>query len=133
MNTQDIKPNQIFEKEQVLTLSMANSLKGKMIATTSSEYHMNIPYVRVFIVGEIISEWDYAATRDCKGWPNRQAYWLSYFNENQISASKTKLILFGQDGVRYHVCHTMHDNFFDEPTFVGSDADREVYYIEIEN
>lgn len=133
MNT-TITPSQIFDKKQILSVETAKSLKGKKIATTNREYKYNSPRVSIFVVGEIISEWDYAATQPMnEKHKTRKDYWESYMSEDQIDEMKTKLILFSEDGGRFHVAHTKYHNFYSEPTFTGSDADREVYYIEIED
>ncbi len=129
---------EIFEKGQVLTVAKAKELKGKRIAITSPVYKMNTPHVDEFIVGEIISEWDDAANRqypDQQGkytqYDNYQQYWASYMNEERIDEQKTRLLLLDENGNRQAVAHTKYYNFYSEPTFTGSDADREVYYVEL--
>lgn len=123
---------EIFAANQVLTVAKAQELKGKRIYTTSPEDRANRACVNEFVVGEIISEWDRAANdlmNDGK-FETRQDYWASYMTAEQIETQKTKLVLFAIDGGRWHVAHTKFFNFYDEPTFTGSDADREVYFLE---
>jgi hypothetical protein len=121
---------EIFKANQILTLEKAKELKGKKIFTTNAEYKANRPTVNEFVVGRIISQWDLALLEECPGFNNRQEYWLSYMNPNQIDECKEKLILLDINGKKIHVAHTGRYNFYNEPTFTGSDADREVYYIE---
>lgn len=129
----NITVTQIFEANQILTVAKAKELKGKKIATTNAEYHANKPCVNIFTVGEIVSAWDDAATREYPGdkFKTYQEYWASYMTDIQIEKMKTKLGLYSIEGHAYHVAHTKYDNFYPEPTFTGSDADREVYFLVI--
>lgn len=127
---------EIFAANQILTVEIAKSLIGKKIACTNPEYKYNKPRVSEFIVGQIISEWDYAANRvyPCqKGkyvqYENFQQYWNSYMSERQIDVCKTDLLLLDDKGERQYKCSPKYSNWFNEPTFFGSDADREVYYV----
>jgi len=124
-----ITPTQIFKQNQVLTVAAAKSLIGKKIYITSPEYRMNKATVKELIVKKVISEWDKSADDQLDGWANRQQYWQSYMTESQIENQKERLLLIGQDGYHYAVAHTGRDNFYTEPTFTGSDADRTVFYI----
>lgn len=128
-----MKANEIFEKGQILTVAVAKELKGKKIACTSAEYHMNTPHISQFVVGKIVSAWDDSANREYPEakFKNIQEYWASYMTEKQVDEMKTKLQLFSEDGTGYFVAHTKYSNFYPEPTFTGSDADREVYYVEV--
>ena len=128
--------SEIFAKNQILTLAKAKELKGKKITCSSPEYHMNTPHVSEFVVGEIVSSWDNAAvekfplvSKKYVQHDNYQQCWESYMTESQIDEEKKTLILFSEDRKKRFNCHT-ELNFFKEPTFTGSDADREVYYIE---
>lgn len=132
-----MKTSEIFEKGKVLTVARAKELKGKKIICSSREYEANTPHIREFVVGEIISEWDDAATRvypDQGGrhpqYSNFQDYWRSYMDDRRIDEMKTRLLLTSNDGERQYVAHTKYHNFYPEPTFTGSDADREVYFVE---
>jgi hypothetical protein len=133
--TTEITTREIFEKNQVLTLELAKALKGKRIICTSAEYRMNTPGVKEFVVGEIISAWDEAARRpyyDLSKFDNYQDYWASYMTGRQIQAEKDKLLLLGEDGqVKYGAHKGEFNHYGDQITFTGSDADREVYFIEL--
>jgi hypothetical protein len=126
-----ITTSEIFDANQVLTVAKAKELKGKKIATTNAEYHANKPCVNIFTVGKIVSAWDDAATREYPGekFKTYQEYWASYMTSVQIDEMKTKLILFSIEGNAWHVAHTKYNNWYKEPTFTGSDADREIYYL----
>jgi hypothetical protein len=126
--------NQIFEKKQLLTVERAKQLFGKKIATTAPEYRGNSPIVKIFVVGEITTQWDEVAkeqwTQDNR-FRTRQEYWASFMTEKEIDEKKTNLVLLTQDGERCYTAHTKYWNFFDVPTFTGSDADRPVFYVEL--
>ena len=128
---------EIFAADQILTVAKAIQLKGKQIACTSAEYKANQPRVKTFIVGEIISEWDNAANEaypDQHGkhtqYENFQQYWASYMTETQIKDRKARLILLSEDGKRQYIAIT-NSGFYSVPVFTGSDADREVYFVEL--
>jgi hypothetical protein len=125
---------EIFEKYQVLTVAKAIELKGRKIATTNAEYSGNKCCVNVFTIGEIVSQWELAEKdSDTRFAPfkSQADYWLSYMNEDQIEERKTNLVLLSEEGGQWHVAHTKYSNFYNEPTFTGSDADREVYFVEL--
>lgn len=126
--------SEIFRAGQVLTLEVAKNLKGKKIATTHPVYKANKATVTEFVVGEIISEWDLAATKvDPKNFPqgNQQLYWASYMSEDRINDQKNKLVLLAEDGTNHYIYCFLNSGYFDEPTFTCSDEDREVYYVEV--
>lgn len=136
--TTTITSRNIFELNQVLTLAKAKELHGKTIACTSAEYKGNAVHVTTFIVGDVISEWDDAATRaypDQHGkytqYATFQEYWQSYMTVEQIDERKTTLLLLDSAGEQQFKAHTKYFNFYEVPTFTGSDADREVYYMEV--
>jgi hypothetical protein len=130
-----ITTKQVFEANQVLTLEIAKTLKGKKIATTHPVYRANTAVVTEFVVGEIISEWDLAAKNiDAANFPqgNQQLYWASYMSEDRIEEAKNTLNLLAEDGTNNYIrCH-INSGYFPQPTFTCSDADREVYYIIVE-
>jgi len=134
MKTTEITTNEIFEAGQVLTLAKAKEMVGKTIAITSSEYRANTPRVRIFTVTEFISEWDWAAKREYTGdkYENYQQYWKSYMTAEQIANQKSRLMLLDDEGNGITSAElNLKRSFYIEPTFTGSDADREVYYIEL--
>lgn len=128
-----ITPTEIFKKNQVLTLAIAKTLIGKTIICTSSEYHANSCSVSTITIAAIVSEWDYYATQPCEGYASRTAYWQSYMTAKQIDEQKERMRIVGKDGCAYYSAHTkLWQGMYPEPTFTGSDADREVYYVLID-
>lgn len=118
-----------------LTLESAKALKGKKIAWTYFGYKGNQNTVCEMIVGNIISSFDYEKTQPDpnKKFASQADYWLSYMTEKQIDCQKTDLLLLNADKSNpYIVCHTKYYNFFPEPTFTCSDADRCVFYLELD-
>jgi hypothetical protein len=122
---------EIFEKDQILTLKVAQALMGKKIAITSPEYRMNKPSVRVFTIAEIVSAWDHAKRTEYpeRNFKNYQDYWKSYMTSAQILDQKNKLLLIDDKGERQAAAFV--GSFYPETTFTGSDEDREVYYVEL--
>lgn len=128
-----MEPSEIFQKNQVLTVAIATELKGKRIATTSAEYRCNKPTVKIFVVGEMMTEWDCAAQsiNNQGNFKTRQDYWRSYMTDKQVNDRQNTILLLNNEGKRIYSAHK--SGFYSEPTFSGSDADREVYYVELEN
>lgn len=126
-----MKAKEIFAQSNVLTLAKARQMVGKTILVTNAEYGGNTPKVRRIKV-ELITSWDDAkndesAPEEC--YANRQEYWKSYMTPRQIAAEKNTYILKDELGNRTATC--LADNpYFPEPTFVGSDEDREIYFVE---
>ena len=120
-------PKQIFSEGQVLTLGKAKELAGKYIYVTNREYWANEPTVRRVLVNPI-SEWD-AAKDDhtAEGFENRQEYWKSFMTEKQIERMK-KCYRIGLNEWGNPDGGTL--NAADDTPFYGSDADREIYYLE---
>lgn len=134
MKTTEITTKEIFEKGQVLSLAKAEAMVGKTIAITSPEYKANTPDVRIFTIGKFQSEWDWAAEQPyCNdNFKSYQEYWKSYMTPEQIATRKSKLFLLDTEGkVRAGAETNLSRSFYNEPTFTGSDADREVYFIEM--
>lgn len=115
---------------KVLTVKRAKKLKGQKILWMYFGYSGNINTVREMIVGEIISELSYYENQPCEGYKSRAEYWRSYMNPDQLQDNRDKLLLLDEDGSESYICaHTGRFNFFEVPTFTCSDADREVYYL----
>lgn len=131
---QDVTVKTIFDANQVLTYDVAKQLIGKTIATTYCGYNPStVGFVK--ITG-FISEWDYAATdHDVPNYSSRQEYWKSCMTEKQIAEAKNTILLLGENGKRgpHHISIYLDDHFFSEPTATCSDADREVYYVVIDD
>lgn len=127
---------QIIAKRQVLTLAVAKTLVGKTISVTNAEYEANRPSVRTGKVLDIKSKWDIAGEEDYTSidakFETRQDYWKSYMTKKQIDDMKQSLVLIA-DNQLYAGCN-INSDWFEEPTFHGSDADRAIYYmVEDEN
>lgn len=116
-----------MDKGQVLTLGKAKELARKYIYVTNREYRANEPTVRRVLVNPI-SEWD-AAKDDhtAEGFENRQDYWKSYMSEMQIDGMK-KCYRIGINELGNLEGGTLDRT--DDTPFYGSDADREIYYLE---
>lgn len=130
METKKITAAQIFEKKQVLTLEAARALLGKRVAITSPEYQDNTPSVRIFTIKGFESEWDRARNSKCDGYANRQENWKTFMSSKQLDEVKNNLLIITGEGddMPYATCDLQGS----EPFFHGSDADREVYYITLE-
>ncbi len=130
----EIIADEIFENGQILTVEVAKGLLGKRIAVTSPEDRMNRPWVREFVVGSLLIEWDWAAGQAYPEdkFATRQEHWASYMNNHQIASKRSRLLLLDDKGERQAVAEINPSlSFFSEPTFHGSDADRAVFYVEV--
>lgn len=117
------------KEAKVLTLDLAKTLKGKTIYWMVFGYSENSLYVEQTIVGDVVSDWDYASSQDCKGYSNLAEYWGSYMTSEQISERKNKLLLLDSNGSNTFMFCEPSCILFNEPTFVCSDSDREVYFL----
>lgn len=118
---------------KVLTLQAAKELKGKKISTIYFGYRGQ-DGVEEFIVGDIISQWDLAAKNvDEKNFPegNQQLHWASFMRPERINESKKTLELLDINGKEFFIRCNLNSIYFKEETFTCSDADREVFYVEI--
>ena len=116
---------------KVLTVEAARNLKGKKIIYAYFGY--NPAQVEEMVVGNIVTEYDFYKTQPCPGYDSRTAYWESYMPEEKLQDTKETLLLLDENGAydpHYIKAHLGKYNFYNEPTFTCSDADREVYYIE---
>lgn len=119
--------NQIFEGNQVLTLAIAKTLIGKVIAITNCEHKSNRPSVRKFKLTGIISEYEVAQQTPSEGYESQAEYWEKRVPE-AVKRGKNNLMLIGEGDKPYATC-SLVGGFYPEPTFFGSDADREIYYM----
>lgn len=124
-----MEAKEIFKQSNVLTLAKAKGLLGKTILVTNREYVANKAQVRRVKV-ELITSWDDAKNDEsAPGYANRREYWLSFMTPQQITTEKSTYILKDELGNRTATC--LPDNpYFSEPTFFGSDEDREIYFVE---
>lgn len=116
---------------KVLTVEAAKDLKGKIIEWMYFGYEGNQNQVYKMLVGDMVSEWDYYKTQPCEGYESRTAYWKSYMDERRINSLKNTILLVDGEGKGRMACYPKGESFFKVPTFTCSDADREVYYIEV--
>lgn len=116
---------------KVLTVEAAKVLKGKTIEWMFFGYEGNQNQVYKMVVGDMVSEWNYYKTQPCEGYESRTAYWKSYMDERRINSLKNTILLVDGEGKGRMTCYPQGESFFKEPTFTCSDADREVYYIEV--
>lgn len=124
-----MKPSEIFNRNQILTIQKAKELKGKRIAVTNEEYKDNTPDVSVFVVGDIISEWNLSEREPMEGYANHQQYLKSYMSREQILSCKNRVKLLDDQG---NVTRCTADFRLDDYPFWGSDSDRWIYYVEVE-
>lgn len=119
----------LIKSGNVLTLEIAKTLIGKKIAVTNYEYEANTPSVRIGVLTSIESEYDLAAKDTFNGYPNRLQMWKSVLSEQQLKTkqNRLKLVCNGRTDVLYGTCE-IGNPYFEEPTFFGSDGDREIYY-----
>ena len=124
-----MEAKEIFTQNNVLTLAKAKQMLGKTILVTNREYEANKAQVRRVKV-ELITSWDDAKNDEsASGYANRQEYWRSFMTSQQIAIEKSTYILKDELGNRTATC--LPDNpYFSEPTFFGSDEDREIYFVE---
>lgn len=123
---------EIFEKNQVLTLAKAKTLVGQKVVTTSPVYELNVPHVDEFRIAGIESTWDFAAKIEKDGYVNLQEYWKTFMSPSRIEDEKRRLALVSEEGEDMFSCDP-HNTYFEEPTFSGSDSDRPVYYVLVED
>lgn len=117
---------------KVLTVETAKELRGKRIAWMYFGDKSNSLTVQEMTVGDIVSELDYMETQPCEGYNSRADYWRTFMDKDRLDEAKTILILLDENGgTPFMYAHTKYHNFYDEPTFTCTDADREVYFIEL--
>lgn len=130
--TSQITTKEIFQNGEILTLEKLKTLFGKKIACTSSEYRANSPHIEIFTPKEIKSAFELAdLNTDFSGFESQAKYWESYMKKSQLDEQKTKFHIVDEFGGTHYCCHSKYYNYYEMPTFTGSDADREVYFIEL--
>jgi len=112
------------EELKILTVSDAKKLKGKRIQTIYFGYNGQ-DGVNDFIVGSIISEWELSKFEKLdNNFKNRQDYWKSYMNSDEIKNTKNKFQILTSDDKETYI---YTDNYSNE-CFYCSDTDRFVKY-----
>lgn len=119
-------------KTKFLTLEAARNLKGKRIQTIYFGFRGQDGSSE-FVVGDIISEWDYFLNlkEDCfpdeKGHKNRTEYWQSWMTEEQIKRTKEELLLLTENGEDTYIRYI--PDFENGHRMTCGDADRDVSYV----
>jgi len=117
---------------KVLTIDLANELKGRKIATLYFGYRGQDGFDE-FIVGEVISELEYnrnlkeSCYENHPKFKNRAEYWESYMTPSELKLRRERLLLLASDGRDTYI----YADPFNEGAFTCSDNDRFVYFIEV--
>lgn len=120
---------------KVLTVDLAEELKGKRIATIYFGYRGQ-DGIDEFVIGDIVSEIEYYRNlkEDCyinhpKGFKNRAEYWESFMSESQLDRYRNTMIIIAADGRNTFIrAHAENHG-----AFTCSDTDRFVYFLEVSN
>lgn len=113
---------------QVLTLTKAQTLIGQKIIWTYFGYAANEQEVFESEISEIITEYERASRESAKGFASRAAEWESWMPAKRLQHTKERMVIMSNNKYTGIFCDT-NDGYFDEPTFVCSDSDREVFFI----
>lgn len=119
---------EIFAANQVLTVDIAKELIGKTIAVTNSEDRANRADVRICTVLGIETEFEAAKRNHQETYGNQQAMWIAENNERAIERAQKRLKLIYEGENPYATCDDS-THCLPAGTFFGSDADREIYYV----
>lgn len=117
-----------------LTIFIYPELVGKRIQTIYYGYKGQCG-VDDFIVGNLISKWDYAAAQwvgdpTKAPWKSQQEYWKSYMTKKQKTLCKEHMKLLAADGRDTYIF--FRRNYADKKHFFCSDLDRIVFYRVVE-
>lgn len=129
-------PKEFIEKiddgtAQMLTIAKARQLKGKKIAWMYFGYEDNGLQVYEMVVGDITTDYEYNLHEPCEGYSSRAEYWAKMMKPDKLQQVKNKQILLDNSGRDTYIFYDPLYPYFDEPTFVCSDVDRPVFFIEI--
>lgn len=114
------------EKTKLLTIDAALNLKGKKIQTIYFGYRGQ-DGIDEFVVGEIVSDFEFYGNQPCDGWKNRAEYWQSYMTPEELNRVKSRYMLLNEAGKNTFI-------FCDNgAVFCCSDSDRFVHYILCDN
>lgn len=130
-NGRKIYPHEIFEKDQILSLTEVEKLLGKKLAITSSEYSANHITVRMVTPDFIQTEYEWAATQQArfKGFNNLQQEWDAMLPISNLESLKKRFLLIDKDGSRIAIAEK--NPYEQNLIFFGSDEDRYIYFIEL--
>lgn len=123
MNAQEFINKINSNEAQILNLEAARSLKGKRITTFFHGYAGNYNEPRTFVVGDVVSLYDYEKTQPMEGYNSRADYWDAKL-PNRAKEAKEQMQLLTADGENTYIFAQAG-----EDVFVCSDADRVVYFI----
>ena len=123
---------QIIENNQILTLDKAQSLIGKTILVTNPEDRANEPLVREVEVSLVTAYDHYTKVLMPRLYGDDEAGAKGYYN-NVIKPKEQELrdtfVLYDSKGNVTAHCYPEND-WFDVPTFCGSDENRPIYFVE---
>lgn len=123
---------QIIENNQILTLDKAQSLIGKTILVTNPEDRANEPLVREVEVSLVTAYDHYIKVLMPRIYGDDEAGAKGYYN-NVIKPREQELrdtfVLYDSKGNVTAHCYPEND-WFDVPTFCGSDENRPIYFVE---
>lgn len=123
---------QIIESNQILTLDKAQSLIGKTILVTNPEDRANEPLVREVVVNLVTAYDHYTKVLMPRIYGDDEAGAKGYYN-NVIKPKEQELrdtfVLYDSKGNVTAHCYPEND-WFDVPTFCGSDENRPIYFVE---
>ena len=127
-----MKAKQIIESNQILTLDKAQSLIGKTILVTNPEDRANEPLVREVEVSLVTAYDHYTKVLMPRLYGDDKEGAKGYYN-NVIKPREQELrdtfVLYDSKGNVTAHCYPEND-WFDVPTFCGSDENRPIYFVE---
>lgn len=124
----DIEIRKTMEDMEVLTVAKARTLIGKTIEWTYIGYRYNPQQYYRSTVGSIVTGEELARKEPMDGYESRWDYWVKKVPRALYEERNTLYLLDERGKKTYMVAHCNKYNFYPEPTFTCSDADREVYF-----
>lgn len=115
---------------QVLTLKLAESLKGKKLLTMYFGDKANCNEVRPLVIKDIITEFSYYENKPMEGYKSHADYWEKKLPKTAERAKNTLLIIDENNENTFMFIENMYTPGCSEPTFVCSDSDRYVFFVE---
>lgn len=119
---------------QVLTIGTAKALIGKTIETYMQGF-VNQSYRNKFVVGDIMSEYDYYKTldEDCfpdaSGHRNRAELWDEIMSDTQLARVQNKMLLLNGEGKRTGIYANRYVGSDDSLRFQRSDDGRWTWFV----
>ena len=113
---------------KVLDVETARELLGQKIRTIYFGYK-DQNGVDEFVIGEIISEYEYAERNPCDGYENQARYWDKIMTRAKLAERKNTMIIITDDGRNtYFRAYTENKGIFS-----CTDIDRFVYFIHLKH